>query len=384
MLTFEPRRPGLPGLTSLRFFAAGAVLLAHLESGGVPLLPHGGGAGAGYAAVTFFFVLSGFILAYVYSGPHETGALSVPWTVFLAARFARIGPAYYLGLALALPVFLYRSFVLHLMPPESCLAALLLAPLMLQAWYPPAALAWNAPAWSLSVELFFYLLFPLLLWQAGRLARGRFLVLAACAVIATAVARHVYPVTQDAEGTRGWAAIAYAHPLFHLASFVFGMALGRLFLFGPVLSRRAHDCLFAGGALGLALALAGLPGLPWWSGTDASLVPLFGLVIFGAARRGTFVERALSLPWLVGLGEASFSIYILHAGLIFWFHWILQRAAGIPLAGAADYVVTCGFVLAASVVVHRSCERPLRQWILSRAHNRPTATEGSRVSSPNG
>ena len=150
------------------------------------------------------------------------------------------------------------------------------------------------------------------------------------------------------------------------------------------MARRAHDCLFAGGALGLALALAGLPGLPWWSGTDASLVPLFGLVIFGAARRGTLVERALSLPWLVGLGEASFSIYILHAGLIFWFHWILQRAAGIPLAGAADYVITCGFVLAASVVVHRSCERPLRQWILSRAHNRPTATEGSRVSSPNG
>ena len=66
MLTFEPRRPSLPGLTSLRFFAAGAVLLAHLESGGVPLLPYGAGAGAGYEAVTFFFVLSGFILAYVY------------------------------------------------------------------------------------------------------------------------------------------------------------------------------------------------------------------------------------------------------------------------------------------------------------------------------
>ena len=96
------------------------------------------------------------------------------------------------------------------------------------------------------------------------------------------------------------------------------------------------------------------------------------------------MDRALSLPWLVVLGEASFSIYILHAGLIFWFHWILQRAAGIPLAGAADYVITCGFVLAASVVVHRSYERPLRQWILSRAHNRPTVTEGGRVSSPNG
>ena len=79
---WQTRRASLPALTSLRFFAAAAVVLAHLESGGVPLLPKDGLADAGYQAVTFFFVLSGFILVYVYSGPRKAGGLTVSCAAF--------------------------------------------------------------------------------------------------------------------------------------------------------------------------------------------------------------------------------------------------------------------------------------------------------------
>lgn len=326
------RRPDLPALTSLRFFAAAAVVLAHLESGGVPLLAPGAGAGVGYEAVTFFFILSGFILVYVYSGPREGGGLRVEPRTFLAARFARIAPAYYLGLALLLPLFLYRSFVLHLAPPESSLAALVLAPFLLQAWYPPAALAWNAPAWSLSVELAFYLAFPLLLRESNRLTRNQFLILAVGAVVATAVARRLIP-----------GEITYAHPLFHFAWFVLGMALGRLYLFGPALPE-------------------------------------------GARARLSTLARPLSARWLVLLGEASFSIYILHTGLIFWFHWVLREAFGVVPAGAADFALTFGFVIGASLVAFLFFERPMRRWILERAPDRSAMSRGAapRVSSANG
>jgi len=327
------RRADLPALTSLRFFAAAIVLLAHMESAGSPLLAVNGGAAAGYHAVTFFFVLSGFILVYVYSGSREGDGLSVPPLTFLTARLARIGPAYYLGLALLLPLFLYRSFILHLVPPESSLAALVLTPFLLQAWYPPAALAWNGPAWSLSVELAFYLLFPLLLRQSNRITRNRFLTLAIATVIATALARRL--VSGE---------ITYAHPLFHLAWFVFGMALGRMYLFGPAaLPPRVQACL-------------------------------------------RLISRVLSARWLVVLGEASFSIYILHTGLIFWFHWILREAFGLVPVGTPDFALTFGFVIGASVLFYRYYEKPMRQWILHRSLEKLAMNPGAgaRVSSANG
>lgn len=85
----EPRRPRLPALTSLRFFAALAVVFFHLHA----LHITSGQAwfhklsSLGYVGVSFFFVLSGFILVYTYAG--HTWKASVFWR----ARFARIYPA---------------------------------------------------------------------------------------------------------------------------------------------------------------------------------------------------------------------------------------------------------------------------------------------------
>jgi peptidoglycan/LPS O-acetylase OafA/YrhL len=327
----------------LRFFAAAAVVLAHLESMGVPLLASNGGAGIGYEAVTFFFVLSGFILVYVYSGSRESDGLSVTAGQFLAARFARIGPGYYLGLLLVLPVFLYRAYFVHLIPPESSVAALVLAPAFMQAWFPPAALAWNGPAWSLSVEVAFYVLFPFLLRQSNRLTRAQFFTVAVCAVAATAIARRAWPLMIGTGSSGTLADVTYAHPLFHLAWFLLGMALGRLYLFGPPLPRRAREVLSA----------------------------------FG---------RPLSTRWLVLLGESSFSTYILHTGLVFWFHWILREAFGVVPAGNADYALTFGFVLVAALFAYKFFEKPMRGWILERALDRTAMSPGAvpRVSSANG
>src|SRR4029077_1716836 len=53
--------------------------------------------------------------------------------------------------------------------------------LLLQSWVPPAALSWNSVGWSLSVEAFFYLLFPLLVLRYGRFSRNQlFAIIAVC------------------------------------------------------------------------------------------------------------------------------------------------------------------------------------------------------------
>ena len=109
--------------------------------------------------VSFFFVLSGFILVYTYAGRE------IDKRDFYQARFARIYPAYLFSPAALVAVFLLRRIenarpVLRirgapLRPGDRSLVLLLL-----QAWLPAAALSWNAVAWSLSVEAFFYAIFP--------------------------------------------------------------------------------------------------------------------------------------------------------------------------------------------------------------------------------
>ena len=101
-MAYSISRPDLPVLTSLRFFAAAVVLVNHLDPKRLPFSSEVflGWFEAGYNAVTFFFVLSGFILVYVYSGVRECDGLNVGYRKFISARLIRIGPAYYLGLIL--------------------------------------------------------------------------------------------------------------------------------------------------------------------------------------------------------------------------------------------------------------------------------------------
>src|SRR5262245_1529969 len=63
-----PRRPALPALTSVRFLAALHVVVYHFFLVFPSRLPWlvAGVIGAGYTGVSFFFVLSGFVLAYNY------------------------------------------------------------------------------------------------------------------------------------------------------------------------------------------------------------------------------------------------------------------------------------------------------------------------------
>ena len=85
----EPSRHIAP-LTSLRFFAA-MMVVAH----------HYWGFAAGMSGVTFFFVLSGYVLAINYADCVSTPAER---RLFWWKRFARIYPTHALTFLLALPV----------------------------------------------------------------------------------------------------------------------------------------------------------------------------------------------------------------------------------------------------------------------------------------
>lgn len=209
-ITFD--RPRLPALTTVRFFAALWVALFHMQSmkafyfGATAVRQF---AAIGYSGVSFFFVLSGFILVYTYAG--RATSLRAFWR----ARFARIYPALALCLLLTGPGFFFccvmmrahdpRVIVSEWAPwiaPHMWLSAILCVTLT-EAWLPQTALAWNMPNWSLSVEAFFYLLFPFMLPRMMRLSRRQLLAIAPVGwlfgILCTLAYMHFHP---DGAGPR--------------------------------------------------------------------------------------------------------------------------------------------------------------------------------------
>src|SRR2546425_9611817 len=99
-------KPRLVALTSLRFFAAIIVVLYHCGQSTLQFmpLPFRGLIKNGYGAVGFFFVLSGFVLAYSYYTPMRSGVHG-DQGVFWTNHFARIYPIYAIALLIALPMY---------------------------------------------------------------------------------------------------------------------------------------------------------------------------------------------------------------------------------------------------------------------------------------
>jgi len=346
----HPARPQLKALTTLRFFAAMYVVLFHMKVTGE--LAGGPGwyqnfASIGYIGVNCFFVLSGFILVYTYTDP----LLRAPR--FWQARFARIYPAYALSLALSAPFFFYAVRELDLpfyaWSSQHLLLACVLTLLLLQAWVPQGALTWNPVCWSLSVEAFFYLSFPTLLAWCRRQSPARLIAgLTAASLVSLGLSAFYVFAHPDGidkinsgETTLLWKNILSFNPVARLPEFLVGMLAGELFLHGRV-GRGAALPLVSGGLLILAVltALVGKIPTPWISA--GFLSPAFAAIIFGLALRPRWAA-VLETKWLLILGEASYSLYLLHSlvitrvydGLPALAHWARVALAVLAALAAA-------------------------------------------------
>ncbi|MBC7842682.1 MAG: acyltransferase [Gemmatimonadaceae bacterium] len=348
------QRPALPALTGLRFVAAVQVVLFHTRSAAPGLQrasfldPFGGG----YSGVSLFFVLSGFILAYNYLTPDGNGVRSV--RSFLVARVARIYAVYALGVAIGIPVLIAEASR-HggVMANARFLLAVIAANLTLvQAWIPAYACRLNCPGWSLSVEAFFYLLFPLLGWWLCRRRTAALLVIAAaCLALAYGAALLYLRVDPDKLGTvtaasyATWLSVMKFNPAIRLPEFALGIALGMLYLRAPqALGHRAAIVSLV--AFGVAcVGLAAHERLPYLLVHNGLLAPVYCVLIFALAAGQGPLARLLSTRPLKQLGEASFALYLLHVPLIgycarlFALGGITQNDASWPWA--LMYLVAC-------------------------------------------
>src|SRR5437868_11262882 len=165
-ISVEMRKPHrLNALTGLRSFAAVNIVFFHFSNPqwfGI-LAPV---VNAGYASVSFFILLSGYVLAYNYAARARAGQLDV--RRFYEARFTRLYPIYILSLILAWRL-IPQEYASH--SHAMFWTGMVLTPMLLQGWIPEIATFGNTPAWTMSAESFYYLLFPWLArWrQPGRI-----------------------------------------------------------------------------------------------------------------------------------------------------------------------------------------------------------------------
>lgn len=377
------RRPLLGALAGLRFLAALHVMLMHRAQPYLGWAPTWAKSvvAAGYTSVSLFFVLSGFILAYTYLEPGTPNPVNR--RAFWIARVSRVYPVYLLALLAAFPSFLGLVLARNgqMLGPSTSPLKIAVASLGLaQAWSWTTVWQWNSPGWSLSVEAFFYLIFPFVAIPLVRAARGRE-IRASALLWALALLPPVVYLLLNPEGigaglpsSRDPILLTVKfNPLFRLPEFLLGIVLGKLFLdrasSGPAVT--AHRDWMSGSAGGLlVVVLAASPILPYVLLHNSLLTPLFALLVFGLATGRSGLARLLSRPTMVRLGEASYALYLLHQPIWWW----MTTVAGVnALDRQPDrfFLGYCGITLAASVLIYEVVERPARRAIRS-AFLRPT------------
>lgn len=365
----------LDSLTGLRWWAAFFVFAYHLRLF-VPYPPLPAAIAAyGHFGVTFFFVLSGFVLTW-------SSRVGTPARIFYWRRFSRIYPLHLVALLLAIPVF----YSLSPDPTQPWVkpyywVVLLLSLLLLQAWSvnPTVLFSGNPAAWTLSVEAFFYATHPWLMRPLVRLQKRGALWVAVGA-------------TATGFGTYGAAAAFPAMmanvplPPLRLYEFVLGMALGWAMRQGWRLRMPLLVPVFAGGVLFFVLrGSQRFPEMkPLASGIGPYTEALVAVICAGivvAAANADIAGRSRLLAWrpIVALGEWSYAFYLVHATIMY----ALLETVGVRASGGwpaaiwwwAVLTVTIAVAAGLHLGVEKPIERRLRTWqeanVGNQAHQLP-------------
>ena len=355
------RKQELLGLTGIRFYAALVIYVTHVVEklpGVNTLWGSSVFLQAGSNAVSFFFVLSGFILTYNYADSFRESVSASDYKRFVWDRLARIYPVHVLTLLLVAPVAAlsphhpidWRALPFHLT--------------LLQCWWPSSSPQWfsylNTPSWSISCEWFFYVLAPPAIFLSLRKGR-KWVPLIVILVYACGLGWML--VYSQSDHTRAHFVNFFAPSRF--AEFLAGVHLAGLFLVSQGWKHASvSDAMQVSGILLMVVGAICKQYAPWPLGGGVLIIPGAGLLILGLAHgHGRFVAH-LSRPWLNRLGIASFSLYMVHdpvlravRGTFLYLEWEVHSWLTVTVIGLVIFVL----VQTAALLMCHSFEIPMRK-----------------------
>lgn len=333
----------LLNLNTLRAVAALAVVYSHITSdAGLDLHPSIGTRG-----VDIFFVISGFIIAYIGSRNADR---------FFIRRLIRIVPFYWAATLTLFSVVLVAPHVLRSTQPD-------LVQLFCSLFFIPRETSYAGMfptlvlGWSLNYEMYFYVVFSLSLLVARRLAP---------VLCCLAIAAILLLVT--ASGAQNPSIQFYARPL--VFEFVFGIVIFYL-LYWFERHRTALQAIASGRILLVIVLLGALVviffvesqqgfGLPRQisAGIPAFFIVL-SAILLERIYRLTINSRILFL-----LGEASYILYLIHPYVVFGMLRTVWRGyhPGLP-ATIAIIVILMSVSSAIAIAIHLVFEKPVMRFL---------------------
>jgi peptidoglycan/LPS O-acetylase OafA/YrhL len=337
----------------MRFLAALAVVLCHVGYQFTNTSSVNVAESYGYIGVSFFFVLSGYVLTWSYAGQSAQR--------FVWRRLCRIWPLQFL-----LAVFAFTA----LASQEKATGTFghVLQLVLLQAWSPKQKVYFggNGVSWSLSCELFFYLLFPLVIRPLRRLSSRGLLIPGVGTVAIMAIAPAVALTHGVSAPMYYW--LFFVFPPYRFGEFFLGMILARSVQLGlcvprPHLAQVAASCCLAG-------VVYALTRYTVTTGSDVSrpYVALFVLPFLLILILGAVTLDVSSVPSLLGarpmlrLGEWSFALYLVHKPIFLlteqWNWWNQATGALGDVVGLCSF---CALIVGAAALLYYSVERPLER-----------------------
>lgn len=368
----------IDALTGIRFLFALLVVFLHIDMttqwlASAPALRNGlvysGGAG-----VNFFFILSGFILTYTWF----TASSRTKYNFYIA-RMARIYPVYIVGLVLTAGFVLAHDFNLQFKPETSTEQILSLTShiALIQAWIPAFVINWNAPGWSLSAEVFFYILFPFVMPLLVRQSAAFLIaIMTGCFFFSMGLPALFHslglfnfwePTNIASLGDHGFIThnnFLYYFPAIRLPDFLTGICLASLFLKHRKFIGHIAPTLLTGGLIGLLIGLQTGPIiLPVILINNGVFGPFVCCIILGlSCAENHSLTRLFSSKPMVVLGNASYALYILHIPILFLYIAVLP--AGVNPALAAGFYLL--LAISASILTYYYFEKPLQTRILKK------------------
>ena len=305
----------------------------------------------GFVGVNFFFVLSGFIIAYNY---HDQFAEhKVTKRSFWIARFARIYPLHWLTLLVAVFVggFAFKDGVLD------WLSHFLASFTLTQGFIPKMDyfFSFNSPSWSLCCEQLFYISFPFVISKV-KSGKKLFLFLLACGALMIS-AMHFTP--EDA--IRGY---WYVNPITRFPDFLVGILLLNIYnrLKDKEISFRKGTLYEIGSILffiAFYLYSAEIPKVYRYS--VYYWIPVAAILLVFALQKG-WVSKLLCNKILFIGGEISFGFYLIHLFVIDAFMtW--QKGSSLQIGWELSIPLIFLITIILSSISYTYFEKPMNKWV---------------------
>ncbi len=356
-------------LTSIRGIAALLVVLYHIKPS---LLANEYTSsfswlyGKGYLAVDFFFILSGFIIAYKYQALFQNSFSLSDYRSFMVKRIARVFPlhAFVMLCYLFIPLAFFitqRSIDSSVYRFDTFFVKFFLVDLWLLGndyWD-----AWNIPSWTISGELFAYLIFPLLAVIVCIHKKLKYLIFMV-AVVSIATLYEIF----DSRSLGG--NISHLGLFRCLLEFLCGICIYNIFM--SIRDRAKQEICHV--VFWLVAVLLGL--LMYFFTENHFFVPLlFSALLLMLLNFRSWLHKILENKYLVILGDISYSVYLNHMLVLTLYTMIIINNGELLALVDIFYYIT--ITLLFSLVTYKYVEVPLRKQICDKTLGKHQAKENN-------